>query len=156
VAFFLYGGTALAEGRGEIVTPLPPPSRMWTVLVVPHVPVTPQKTAQLYASLKASHYTDGRITQKLAAALKAGDELTPSALFNTFENVAFNKFSELSVYQKHLMKMGAARIHLAGSGPTLFTLTRDRTQAEELHIRCQQQGMESYLVDTSPPVDWGK
>ncbi|MFC1981580.1 4-(cytidine 5'-diphospho)-2-C-methyl-D-erythritol kinase [Chloroflexota bacterium] len=25
VAFFLYGGTALAEGRGELVTPLPPP-----------------------------------------------------------------------------------------------------------------------------------
>jgi 4-diphosphocytidyl-2-C-methyl-D-erythritol kinase len=153
VAFFLYGGTALVEGRGEIVTPLPPPPQMWAVLIVPHVPKIPRKTAQLYTSLKASHYTDGQITQRLAEALKADEELAPSALFNTFENVAFTRFSELNVYQKHLIKMGAANIHLAGSGPTLFTITRARTQAEELHIRCQQQGLESYLTDTSAPVD---
>jgi len=29
VPFFLYGGTALVEGRGEIVTPLPPLSGLW-------------------------------------------------------------------------------------------------------------------------------
>ncbi len=153
VAFFIYGGTALVEGRGETVTPLPPLPRMWAVLVIPSVPKIPGKTAQLYASLNTSHYTDGQITQRLAEALKAGNELAPSTLFNTFENVAFTRFSELSVYQKHLVKMGAANIHLAGSGPTLFTLTKDRAQAEELHIRCQQQGLESYLTDTSLPVD---
>ena len=146
VAFFLYGGTALVEGRGEVVTPLPTLPHRWVVLVVPDVPRLPGKTKQLYASLKASHYTDGQITERLVAALREDREL--SILFNAFENVAFTKFSELKVYREHLTKIGADNIHLTGSGPALFTLIKDKTQAEELYIRCQQQGLETYLAET--------
>jgi len=153
VAFFLYGGTALVESRGEVVTPLPPLPHMWVVLVVPPVPKMPNKTKQLYASLKASHYTDGQITERLAEELEAGREFTPSLLFNTFENVAFTHFSELSVYREHMVKVGATNVHLAGSGPTLFTLIKDKAQAEELYIRLQQQGLESYLTDTLATLD---
>jgi 4-diphosphocytidyl-2-C-methyl-D-erythritol kinase len=146
VPFFLYEGTALVEGRGEAVTPLPPLPRHWVVLVMPDLPRLPDKTKQLYASLKASHYTDGQITQKLIKEIKAGRE--PSTLFNTFENVAFAHFPKLKVYRDHLLKMGAPHVHLAGSGPTLFTLFKDKTRAEDLYIRCQQQNMETYLVET--------
>jgi len=154
VAFFFYGGTALVEGRGELVTPLPPLPHRWVVLVVPDVPRLPEKTGQLYASLKTSHYTDGQITQKLVDELREGKE--PSTLFNTFENVAFTRFSKLKVYRDHIRKIGAPNVHLAGSGPTLFTLLKDKSQAEDLYTRCQQQGMETYLVGTlvelQPPM----
>ncbi len=153
VAFFLYGGTALVEGRGEIVTPLPPLPPMWVVLVVPPVPRLPRKTAMLYASLKASHYTDGQITSRLVEELKAGREITPALLFNAFENVAFTQFTELGVYREHMVKVGAADVHLAGSGPALFTLVKDKAQAEELHIRLQQQGLASYLTETLTTID---
>ena len=148
VSFFLHGGTALAEGRGEVVTPLPPPPHRWVILVVPSVPRMPGKTAQLYASLKANHYTDGKITERLVEVLRGGGEFTPSLLFNTFENVAFAGFSELKVYRGHIIKLGADNVHLAGSGPTLFTLVKDKIKADDLYIRCQQQGMETYLVGT--------
>jgi len=147
VAFFLYGGTALVEGRGEVVTPLPPLPHRWVVLIVPNVPRLPEKTKQLYASLKTSHYTDGQITQKLVDEIKEGRE--PSTLFNTFENVAFARFSKLKVYRDHILKIGAPSVHLAGSGPTLFTLFKDKAQAEDLYTRCRQQGMETYLVETT-------
>ena len=154
VAFFFYGGTALVEGRGELVTPLPPLPHRWVVLVVPDVPRLPEKTGQLYASLKTGHYTDGQITQKLVDELREGKE--PSTLFNTFENVAFTRFSELKVYRDHIRKIGAPNVHLAGSGPTLFTLLKDKSQAEDLYTRCQQQNMETYLVGTlaelQPPM----
>ncbi len=153
VAFFLYGGTALVGGRGEMVTPLPPVPHMWVVLVAPPVPRLPRKTEQLYASLKATHYTDGQITERLVEELKAGREFTPSLLFNTFENVAFARFSELSVYREHMVKVGAANVHLAGSGPALFTLVKDRSQAEDLYLRLQQQRLESYLAETLAAVD---
>ncbi|MBA7688220.1 putative 4-diphosphocytidyl-2-C-methyl-D-erythritol kinase [subsurface metagenome] len=148
VAFFLYGGTALAEGRGEVVTPLPPLPHMWVVLVVPSEPRLTGKTERLYASLKASHYTDGQITRRLVEALKAGREFTPSLLFNTFENVAFTHFSGLRVYQEHIMKIGATDVHLAGSGPALFTLVKDKAQAEDLYIRLKSQRLEPYLTET--------
>ncbi|MEE8618909.1 MAG: 4-(cytidine 5'-diphospho)-2-C-methyl-D-erythritol kinase [Dehalococcoidales bacterium] len=152
VAFFLYGGTALVEGRGEKVTPLPPLPHRWVVLVAPDVPRQPGKTAQLYASLKVIHYTNGQITARLVAALREGREFTPS-VFNTFENVAFTQFPQLKVYQEHLVKAGADNIHLAGSGPTLFTLIKDKTQAEELYSRLKQQRLEVYLTDTLAIID---
>lgn len=145
VPFFLYGGTALIEGRGEKVTPLPSLPQRWVVLVVPEVPRPPEKTRQLYASLNTSHYTDGQITQRLVAELNEGGE--PSILFNTFENVAFARFPRLKVYRDHLVKMGAKDIHLAGSGPTLFTLLKDKAKAEDLYLRCKHQKMETYLVE---------
>ena len=153
VAFFLYGGTALLEGRGEIVTPLPPLPHMWVVLAVPPVPRVPGKTKQLYDSLKTNHYTDGQITQRLVERLKAGGEFTPSLLFNTFENVAFTRFSGLSVSRGHMVKMGATDVHLAGSGPALFTLVKDRAQAEELCTRLQKQRFEPYLTDTLAAIE---
>ena len=148
VAFFLYRGTALIQGRGELVTLLPPLPHMWVVLVVPSISRIQGKTKRLYSSLTASHYTDGQVTKRLLEELKAGGEFSPSLLFNTFENVAFAQFSELGVYQEHIMKVGGTDVHLAGSGPALFTLVKDKAQAEDLYIRLQQQRLESYLTET--------
>ena len=148
VAFFLNGSTALAEGRGETITPLPPLAEMRVVLVVPDVPRLPGKTGEMYASLKPDHFTDGHITRQLVEVLGERGEFRPSMLFNTFENVAFNQFSVLSVYKEHIIKLGASHVRLAGSGPVLFTMFKDKAQAEDLRIRCQNQGMESYLVKT--------
>lgn len=153
VPFFVYGGTALVEGRGEIVTPLPPLSPMWVVLMVPPMSGLTRKTERLYASLKASHYTDGQITERLVEALKAGREFMPSMLFNTFDNVAFDSFTGLGEYWQELVKAGAKDAHLAGSGPALFTLIEDKTQAEDLCIRLQQQGLECYLTDTLAKIE---
>ena len=181
VAFFLYGGTALVEGRGEIVTPLPPFPHMWVVLALPPVPRLMGKTERLYASLKASHYTDGQITDRLVALLTGGslkgrspfkNNLSPSCkedipimergikgerlvsnVFNVFDAVALNSFTGLKEYREQFLKAGAQEVHLAGSGPALFTLVKDKTQAEELYLRLQQQGLECYLTDTLATIE---
>jgi 4-diphosphocytidyl-2-C-methyl-D-erythritol kinase len=149
VAFFIHGCTALVEGRGEVITFLPSLSHMWVVLVVPDVAREPGKTGRMYAQLKASHYTDGKITENLADTLHKGSEFRPSMLFNTFENVAFDHFAGLKVYKEHLIKLGAPYVHLVGSGPTLFTMFHEKAQAEDLYTRCKQQGMEVYMVETA-------
>ncbi len=96
VPFFLYGGTALAAGRGEVLTPLPPFPHHWVVLVVPDVPQIPDKTRQLYASLQPGHYTEGRITTKLVETLKQGKGFSTALLFNAFENVAFTRLGSMT------------------------------------------------------------
>jgi len=153
VAFFLYDGTALVTGKGEVVTPLPPLPHMWVVVMMPPVPRLPGKTERLYASLNASHYTGGQITERLVKELRKGREFTPSLLFNTFENVVFTRLSEISDYRGHLVKAGATDIHLAGSGPALFALVKDKSRAEELYISLQQQGLESYLTETLAGIE---
>ncbi len=153
VSFFLYGGTALVKGRGEVVTPLPPWPHMWVVLVMPPVPRRQGKTGRLYASLKAEHYTDGQITDRLVALLTERAEVAPSMLFNVFDSIAAESFSGLGVYWEQFLKAGAREVHLAGSGPSLFTLVKDKAQAEKIYKNLQQQGLESYLLETLATMD---
>ncbi len=152
-SFFLFGGTALAEGRGEIVTPLPSLPHMWVVLMMPPVLRVTGKTKQLYASLRASHYTGGRITDELVTLLTRGGEVTSASLFNVFDKVALDNFAGLGEYKEQFLKAGAQEICLAGSGPALFTLVRDKNRAEMIYENLQEQGLESYLSDTLPAIE---
>ncbi len=152
VSFFLYGGTARLEGRGERVTPLPALTHRWVVLALPPVARLPGKTKQLYESLTTNHFTDGWITEKLVEVIKGGGQFIDSFLFNTFENVAFTHFSSLDVSRSHMLKMGASHIHLAGTGPALFTLIADKARAEDLYTHLKQQNLEPYLAETLAEV----
>jgi len=148
VAFFLYGGTALVRGRGEIVTPLSSLPHTWVVLLIPPVPRILGKTERLYATLRSGHYTEGQITDRLVATLTGDREVTPSMLFNVFESVALDMFDRLREYREQFLKAGADCVHLAGSGPALFTLIKDKLQADKLYKILQQQGLEAHLVET--------
>ena len=148
VAFFLDGGTALAEGRGEKITQLPALPRHWVVVMIPEVPVEPGKTAQMYASLKQRYFTDGQTTRRLVEALITGLNFRPTMLVNTFDSVGFNPDSILSMYRQHILKLGAPHVHLCGSGPALFTIFGDKAPADDLAVKCQNQGLRSYVVAT--------
>jgi len=126
VAFFLHGGTALLEGRGEAVTSLPPFPHTWVVLVLPPVSRMPG----------------------LVACLTKGGEAGPPFLFNVFEEVAPGGFSDLELYWQQFLGAGAREIHLAGSGPALFSLVRDRARAKEICHRLSKLGLKPYLTDT--------
>jgi len=147
-AFFLNGSTALAEGRGEKITPLPSPSRIWAVLVIPAVTRAAGKTGLMYAALKPEHFTSGKKTNDFMKFLKKDREISPARLGNVFENVAFEIMPELKALREHFTQLGAQVVHLAGSGPALFTLLEDRSQAEDLFTRCRQRGLETYLAAT--------
>ncbi|MFA5309596.1 MAG: 4-(cytidine 5'-diphospho)-2-C-methyl-D-erythritol kinase [Dehalococcoidales bacterium] len=148
VVFFLKGGTALAAGRGEKITPLPPLNRMWVVLVAPDAPVAVGKTGRMYANLKPAGFTDGADTRKLADDLSRGKPFKPAMLFNVFESVAFEDYNVRRLYIDPMKKMGALHVHLAGSGPALFTMLPDQARAGDIYNRCIKQGMQAYLART--------
>ena len=154
VALFLYGGTVMIEGRGEKVTPLPSLPTMWVVLVLPEVPREPGKTGRAYANLQEADYTDGRATERLVETLKTGKDFAPSRLFNTFERSAYAGSSELVACRERMLAAGADNVHLAGSGPALFTLIKERTEAEGLHDRLSRPGMEVYLAEMPATGEW--
>ena len=148
--FFICGGTVLAEGRGERITPLPSPavSPTWLLLLKPPIAPVTDKTASMYGMLNPSHFTKGVSTQKLAGGLLRGNPLQSAALYNTFEMVAFDFFPGLSEQWQKLLRAGARGVHLAGSGPTLFTLVSDKAEGETLAGRLWDDGAEVYLAHT--------
>jgi 4-diphosphocytidyl-2-C-methyl-D-erythritol kinase len=148
VAFFLYGGTALAKGRGEQITPLPPAPELWLVLLQPALEPVPNKTAQLYSRLNPSHFTSGQHIQQMVAHLNHGGMIEAQFLFNVFEQVAFDFFPGLSDYRSSLLKAGGRSVHLAGSGPTLFSIVPDKARGEAILKRLENEGQKAYLVRT--------
>ncbi len=147
-AFFLHGGTALGEGRGERVTPLPSLSPFWVVLLRPAVALPPKKTRTLYASLDPSHFTDGERARRMADLLRERGHGADVSLFNAFEQVACTAFPGLESSWRRFRELGADTVHLAGSGPTLFTLVSDESRGAELYHSLEREGFEAYLVRT--------
>ena len=147
VPLFLYGGTLLVEDRGEKVTPLPPLPHMLAVLLVPPLPRPERKTERLYSMLKAADCTMGYITDSFADWLNQRKESAFPSLFNVFNYIAPDVFTGLKEYRQRFLEAGALEVHLAGSGPTLFTLTNDAALAKNICCRLQEQGLESYMAD---------
>jgi len=145
VPFFLHGGTCLMEGRGEKVTPLPALPRQMAVLLCPGLPTPLQKTRHLYQALVPEASTQGQYTARAKQALLERGELER---FNAFETVAFSFFPGLEEYRQKFLASGAASVHLAGSGPGLFALTRDRALARRVYEALRNDGMQVYLVPT--------
>jgi 4-diphosphocytidyl-2-C-methyl-D-erythritol kinase len=148
VGFFFYGGTALATGRGEIITPLPPILRRWIVLLMPEVPRKPGKTRLAYQNLKPSHYTDGQLTNKIVTGLNLGENPDESLMFNVFINVVFPLQPELEIIRRQYLELGVSQVHMAGSGMALFSMFDDYNRAEGLFSKLEKQGSTCYLAET--------
>ncbi len=153
VSFFLFGGTALLQGRGEMVSPLPSLPHMWVVLLIPPIPCSSGKTGRLYAILNKKHNTGGQKTEEMVAMLTKGEDIASVNLFNVFEKVAFKSFEGLDGYRKKFLKAGAASVHLAGSGPALFTMVKEKDEAEKIYRGLKEQGLEAYLTETLGSIE---
>ncbi|HXG41407.1 MAG TPA: 4-(cytidine 5'-diphospho)-2-C-methyl-D-erythritol kinase [Dehalococcoidia bacterium] len=147
VPFFLHGGTALATGRGEVVSPLPDAPLVWLVLLVPPLGVE-GKTGRMYRSLSPSHYSDGSFTRSFLARLEERGAVDEGLMHNAFEQVAYALLPDLAHYRGALLRAGARRVHLAGSGPALFALAADAAEAEALAGRLRAEGLAPFVART--------
>ena len=150
VPFFIHKDTALVEGKGGKITPLPSLPATCFVLLVPPLPKISGKTKQMYGKLNAAHYTEGRFIQYALSSLRQGKAIDHSLMFNVFEKVAFGFFSGLDKYRKALEEAGAPGVYLAGSGPCLFTFFSEEKQAKVISLNLIGQGLECYLTSPFP------
>ena len=149
VPFFLWGGTALAEGRGEKIKPLPPLPRLPVTLVCPDSTI-PNKTARLYSSLTPEHYSDGSVTGRLEETLRR-EEFVESSTFNVFEQVAFTVFPQLALLRQRFEASIAGRAHLSGAGPALFYIPSDKEEHRRVAAALQTYPAKVYFVHTITP-----
>jgi len=150
VPFFIHKGTALVEGKGERVRPQPPLPSTSFVLLVPPLPKVPDKTQQMYSSLRVADFTGGEFVEAALLSLRQGQRPDPDVMFNVFENVAFNLFPGLEKYRRILEEAGAPQAYLAGSGPCLFALFSRKEEAADLFSRLKKQRLECYLAYSLP------
>ena len=143
VPFCIYGGTAIARGRGEQIEHLPKVAPTWVVLVKPPIAVS---TADVYGRLRLNEVEQHPDTQAMVSALQTGDVREISArLGNVLESVTFKMHPEVERLKQQLLKFGAQGALMSGSGPTVFALVDRETKATRIYNALRGFSREVYL-----------
>ncbi|MBI2821283.1 MAG: 4-(cytidine 5'-diphospho)-2-C-methyl-D-erythritol kinase [Acidobacteria bacterium] len=119
VPCFLIGGTALGQHYGEQVVPLPDAPASSLLLLYPGVAVS---TAEAYANLTLTKgEPDGTISDFCYSLVNHRVDLLEAAMRNSFERSACRN-RQIAAARSFLRRQGFSRVHLSGSGSTLFVL----------------------------------
>jgi 4-diphosphocytidyl-2-C-methyl-D-erythritol kinase len=146
VPFFLTGGLAFCEGRGERVTPLPlswPVEMRWLILLKPAISIS---TAAVFRNLSPAAYTDGSHSRAVLEALQEKHMPQEADLHNSLEQSVLVCYPEVAQAREAMLSAGASLVRLSGSGPTLFAPFADLQQALHVLHALQKQGFEAYLT----------
>jgi len=147
VPYCVMGGTALAEGRGEILTPLPPLPKCHVVVCKPDFSISTPELFHRIDSIKLRRRPD---TQGVLTALRAGDLAgVARRMYNVFEDVLSERqAASVREIKQVLIECGALGATMSGTGPTAFGLFNDLNQAKDAYGRLAESYRETYLTET--------
>ncbi len=148
VPYCILGGTALSEGIGEILTPLPSLPACHILIAKPEVAVS---TAFVYGNLRASELTDHPDIDGMVENLKNQDlEGIADRLGNVLETVTVPAHPVIREIKDRMEQMGAMKALMSGSGPTVFGLFDNFEKAEEARQGIEESGLAGYVCLTKP------
>jgi len=134
VPFFLHGGAALVEGRGETVTPFASRTDLFGVLVWPDIH---SSTAEAYRLVdewmeqggeRGIDWPDVRDLQSMYNA-----SVDSWRFRNSFEQPIGRRHPEITALICDFRQAGAAYAAMTGSGSTVFALFEDPEKASRAH-----------------------
>lgn len=129
VSFCIYGGTAIARGRGEKIEHISAPPSSWVILAKPTIGVS---TAAVYGGLKLDgiEHPD---TAGMLTAIKTNDYAKMcGTLGNVLESVTLDMHPEVASIKEQMKRFGADGVLMSGSGPTVFAFVQ--TEARTTRI----------------------
>lgn len=146
VPYCIFGGTCLAEGIGERLTPLPSVEGLPVVLVKPPVNIS---TAVIYKNIDSEKELRHPDTDAAVSAIKSGNTAALCAnLFNIMEPVTQNLCPQIPQIKQTLIDLGAHAAVMSGSGPTVFGIFPDNVAAKNAHDVLCKEYTEVFLTHT--------
>jgi len=147
VAFFINGNsTCLAEGLGEVLTPIIPNNlKGYIVLAKPNFPVS---TKWVYERLNLDKIKQRPNTELVINAIKIGDLKTVAEnMANVLETVTIARYPEIERYKKNMLRCGAIGSIMSGSGSTAFGIFDDKVKASACVDEMKRRTDDVFLVD---------
>lgn len=143
VPFCVYGGCAVARGRGEQIELGPPPAKLWAVVVRPNCHVS---TGDVYGNLEPVDYAQEPNSPNMIAALQAGDiEGIHKAISNSLTNTTLRLYPEVAQMRDRVAHTLRTEVYMSGSGPTLFSLVPSLTSAQRVYNALRGFAREVHL-----------
>ncbi|WP_139492653.1 4-(cytidine 5'-diphospho)-2-C-methyl-D-erythritol kinase [Brevibacillus dissolubilis] len=131
VPFCVYGGTALARGRGEKLKHLAAPPPCWVVLAKPPIGVS---TAEVYGNLRADQIKEHPPTEKMLQAIGQQDfGLMARSLGNVLEEVTLPRYPQVRQIKELMLESGADGVLMSGSGPTVYALVQKEAKVYRIY-----------------------
>jgi|LSQX01.3.fsa_nt_gb 4-diphosphocytidyl-2-C-methyl-D-erythritol kinase len=130
VPFCIMGGTALCEGIGDILTPLPDLPDMVLVIAKPPISVS---TAKVYGSLRFDEEFMHPDTERILKYIDEGDTVAIAKnMYNVLEPITTNTYKIINRIKNIMLGAGALGAVMSGSGPTVFAVFENKINA----IKC--------------------
>jgi len=147
VPFCIDGGTKLAEGRGEILTDLPPIPQSYIVIVKPPFSCS---TPELFKRVKCDKIRARPDTEGVIKALHNGDlRSVAQRMYNVFEDVLPRGERDIAAIKYALIDSGALGAVMTGSGPAVFGLFDNKTDAANACEQLKINYNECFLAETT-------
>ena len=147
VPYCVLGGTALAEGRGEVLTPLSALPHCHVVICKPAFSIS---TPELFRAVDGVRLRCRPDTDGVLAALEAGDlGGVARRMYNVFEDVLPSRQrTEVAAIRSALVQHGALGANMSGTGPTVFGLFDDADRARSAWEELRQTYRDVFLTET--------
>ncbi|MGE7828809.1 4-(cytidine 5'-diphospho)-2-C-methyl-D-erythritol kinase [Paenibacillus sp. NPDC093718] len=144
VPFCVTGGTALATGRGEVLTPIPNPPQCWVIVAKPPINVS---TAEVYGRLRSEQIQRHPSAERMVEALTQGSfQQMCQSLGNVLEEVTLKMHPEVQQLKEGMLKLGADGALMSGSGPTVFGLVSKESKVARIYNGLRGFCKEVYAV----------
>ncbi|WP_042201187.1 4-(cytidine 5'-diphospho)-2-C-methyl-D-erythritol kinase [Paenibacillus camerounensis] len=144
VPFCVTGGTALATGRGEKLTPIANPPQCWVILAKPPINVS---TAEVYGRVRANQIAVHPSASRMQQAIEAGDfGAVCAGLGNVLEDVTLKLHPEVQQLKEAMVRLGADGVLMSGSGPTVFGLVSKQSKVARIYNGLRGFCKEVYAV----------
>ena len=146
VPYCIMRGTALAEGIGEALSPLPPMVKCPVLIAKPSISVS---TKFVYQNLKLDDTTIHPDIDRLLDNIKAKNLHDIAAhMGNVLETVTIPNYPVIDEIKKHMLSNGAVGAMMSGSGPTVFGLFDDEDTAKKAYkaMRSSHLARQVYLT----------
>ena len=146
VPYCIMRGTVLAEGIGEILTPLPAMPKCHVLIAKPPISVS---TKLVYEKLDSHEITEHPDIDGILKGLKERNlKKIASSMGNVLEKVTIEEYPVIEEIKNVMKKSGALNAMMSGSGPTVFGIfdEKDRAKRAARRIREQQLAKQVYVT----------
>lgn len=147
VPYCILRGTALSEGIGEILTPLPPAPQCNLLIAKPGISIS---TKLVYEKLKINELKSHPDIDGIIYSIREKDLYgIAGKLGNVLETVTIKEFPVIDAIKQEMIRSGAIGSIMSGSGPTVFGLYNDTKKAKDAFYRIKDSKLakQVYLTE---------
>lgn len=147
VPYCIMRGTVLAEGIGEILTPLSPLPKCYVLVAKPGISVS---TKMVYEKLDSHEIEEHPDIDGIVAGLEEGNlKKIAGSMGNVLERVTIEEYPIIEEIKEVMKNSGALNAMMSGSGPTVFGIYDNKILAKQAQQKIKKLGLtkQVYVVN---------